>query len=348
MSVSNRITPNDVSSESKKKFEEEAEENKNLDFLGVDSIIPGQSWVCLSFVSPEEFIKQRHLFYFEMFMKSLSNKIDTPDNINAPKTKFEELFKGNVSYDSIKEAWEAFLEQNNEKLSQQFEEESGGRTSTRGLKIRGSYATYQEAKHRSDRLAELDKNHHVYIGQVGYWLPWDPNPSEVQEQEYQNKQLNNLMKKYEENISFRDRFYEERKQEKLREAMERNKKAKEDKPDEKKVDSMDLDKVREIVQEKNKTLQKSLDERKKGKVDDRKSEDKELLEKMAKKNSKTKKKPKKPKKNSDTEPVNESTEVNAVFNSPDPWMEYKKNQDNKDNQDKKEKPKKKRGRPKKN
>jgi len=377
MSVANRMTPTDVSAEAKRKFEEDAEDFKDVDFLGVDRTIPGQTWVCLSFVSPEEFIKQRHLFYFEKFLKTITQKLDVPENMSpdfdVPKSKFDELLKGDVSYAKVKDAWETFLEMNNEKLSQVYEEESGGRTSVRGLKIRGSYATYQEAKHQSDRLAEIDKNHHVYIGQVGYWLPWDPNPAEVPEQEYQNKQLNMLMKKYEENLSYRDRFYEERKQEKLREAIERNRKKKEEReaavasaengdgeevkvapvPDRKQT-MEDLERVRHIVQEKNKIMQKQKEKEKasKSKNDDQKlvAEDEELLSSVkAKKSGKRKGRKKgKPKKSEvstaavaashtqDEDNDQERTEeIRNVFNAPDPWLQRKAEQSKKEKKKKK-------------
>jgi hypothetical protein len=45
---------------------------------------------------------------------------------------------------------------------------------------------------------------------VGKWTPWDPQPHEVKEQEYNNDQLNTLMKKYHENEDAREQFFEER------------------------------------------------------------------------------------------------------------------------------------------
>jgi hypothetical protein len=51
--------------------------------------------------------------------------------------------------------------------------------------------------------------HNVFVGEVGKWLPWDPNPNAVAEQEYAEDQLNTLMKKYKENEAARDTFYSE-------------------------------------------------------------------------------------------------------------------------------------------
>ena len=52
----------------------------------------------------------------------------------------------------------------------------------------------------------------MFVGEVGKWLPWDPNPNAVAEQEYAEDQLNTLMKKYKENESARDTFYSEQRQ----------------------------------------------------------------------------------------------------------------------------------------
>ena len=79
----------------------------------------------------------------------------------------------------------------------------------------------------------MDNSFHVYVGQVGYWLPWDPNPNNIEEQEYLNKDLNRLNKEYNKNQTKRDMFYEEQKREKkmaaIRENEERKKRIEEEK-----------------------------------------------------------------------------------------------------------------------
>ena len=65
----------------------------------------------------------------------------------------------------------------------------------------------------------------IFVAQVGVWCPWSPNPEEIQEQEYAETQLNTLMKGYRENMELRDQFYEQRKEEKIKEAQEQLKSA---------------------------------------------------------------------------------------------------------------------------
>jgi len=113
---------------------------------------------------------------------------------------------------TIQEAYEDFLYKNGTRLEEEFYAKNNFRTSVRGLKIRGVYASQGEAVARSKQLQRNDTIHNVFVGEVGKWLPWDPNPNAVAEQEYAEDQLNTLMKKYKENETARDTFYSEQRQ----------------------------------------------------------------------------------------------------------------------------------------
>jgi thymidylate synthase len=109
----------------------------------------------------------------------------------------------------LKEAYEDYLYKNKAKLEEQFSEQNNFHTSVRGLKVRGVYANKAEAEARSKKLQRTDQIHNIFLGEVGKWLPWDPEPSEVTEQEYAEDQLNTLMKKYKENEEAREMFMRE-------------------------------------------------------------------------------------------------------------------------------------------
>ncbi len=115
----------------------------------------------------------------------------------------------------LKEAYDTFVFKNKKKLEEDFFAENSFRTTVQGLKVRGVYDTYNEANLRAKTLQKLDPSFNVYVGQVGFWLPWDPDPMDVAEQEYADDQLNQLMKKYKENESQRDEFYAETKKDRL-------------------------------------------------------------------------------------------------------------------------------------
>jgi hypothetical protein len=68
----------------------------------------------------------------------------------------------------------------------------------RAFKIRGCYATEEQARKRCEQIRQFDKNHNVFIGNVGKWLPWDDDVSNVEEAVYAETKLNDMMKSYRE------------------------------------------------------------------------------------------------------------------------------------------------------
>jgi hypothetical protein len=82
----------------------------------------------------------------------------------------------------------------------------------RGLKVRGVYGSAEEASMRAKKLQRSDRLHNIYLGAVGKWVPWDPSPNAIQDQEYAEDQLNSLMKKYKENDEMLEKFYTETRQ----------------------------------------------------------------------------------------------------------------------------------------
>lgn len=174
-------------------------ETKVEDYLTPDQSIPGQNYVCLSFVSPEKYLKQKEIFKLMHFLK---------DKYNIEKT-----------YSEIDEDFKSYLVNANVKLEKQFYEENDFHTSVRGLKIRGVYDTQREAKMRAKTLRKLDVNHNVFVGQVGFWLPWDPDPFDVQEMEYMESELNTLMKSKKENEMKKNLHFQQEKQARVEDAM---------------------------------------------------------------------------------------------------------------------------------
>jgi hypothetical protein len=112
---------------------------------------------------------------------------------------------------AVKEDYETFLFKNKKRLDDEFFAKNDFRTTVQGVKVRGVYDTYNEAIHRCKTLQKLDPAFNVYVGQVGFWLPWDPEPHDIADQEYADDQLNTLMKKYKENEKTRDELYAEHK-----------------------------------------------------------------------------------------------------------------------------------------
>ena len=59
----------------------------------------------------------------------------------------------------------------------------------------------------------------MFVGSVGQWLPWDPCADRVQNEEYLEDELNNLMKEYKKNEINKDMFYEDQKRDRKEDAL---------------------------------------------------------------------------------------------------------------------------------
>jgi len=170
--------------------------NIKEDFLTVDKPIPGQNYACLSFVSPEKIIKNKEIYFMGSFLKSLVNKLN------------EQNSDLKLEYENVKNEYDNYLYANNEILEKTFFEENNYKTTMRGIKIRGVYDTKREADVRAKVLQKLDSSHNVFIGQVGYWLPWDPETTNM-DTEYLEDELNNLVKEYKNNENRMDDYYQQ-------------------------------------------------------------------------------------------------------------------------------------------
>ena len=72
---------------------------------------------------------------------------------------------------SIVEHYDNFIYSNETKLNDEFDKENDFKTSVRGVKVRGVFRTQKEASIRAQVLQRMDDAHHIFVGQVGYWLP---------------------------------------------------------------------------------------------------------------------------------------------------------------------------------
>jgi hypothetical protein len=171
------------------------------DYLDIDPPINGQNYVCLSFVSPEDVIEDRHAFNVSKYLQSIA-KSEGKD------------------FDKLMSQYNDFTYKHEDALQKEFDERNQFKTSVRGVKIRGVYQSKQEAEMRAGKLHKSDSNFHVFVGQVGYWLPWNPCADKIGDETFADSQLNDLMTKYKENNVNKDIFYEEQKRDKIKAAQE--------------------------------------------------------------------------------------------------------------------------------
>jgi hypothetical protein len=224
---------------SKKSGFERKTNPKYVDLLEEDKPIAGQKFVCVSFCSPEKILKEKEIFFFEEFLKkwefnksmekylqflnfvSFKYNISFEDVSNDFKDFVKEE-KDNLSKTSMQDEYRTFIDNNEEELQKQFDIAHNFQTSTRGLKIRGSYPTQEEAELRCKMLREIDPNHDVYVGPVGMWMPWDPEAYKTGRVEYMEEELNQLMSEKQKNESNAKTAFEQRVKETKQKAIEEN------------------------------------------------------------------------------------------------------------------------------
>jgi len=201
------------------------------DYLDVDKPLSGQNYYCISFVSPEKVLEQKEKFMFyhyeravnkklstmldESLMKLIDNckdgNVDVADIISLKKSVSTATKEYDVTYDQFKNTFEDFKFQNEEKIGEEFDKSNNFKTSVRGVKVRGVFDSKREADVRAAVLQRQDALFDVFVGQIGYWCPWDPNPQKIEDIEYMNNDLNKLVKEYKANEVKKDMFYQEQK-----------------------------------------------------------------------------------------------------------------------------------------
>lgn len=132
------------------------------------------------------------------------------DDLMGEYSGFVQKNRAEINKTKIVEAYDDYMYANKTKLEDEFYALNEFRTSVRGIKVRGVYGNPKEAELKAKKLQNKDKYHNILVGDVGKWLPWDPQSHEIADQDYNNDQLNNLMRKYKENEDNREKFFDER------------------------------------------------------------------------------------------------------------------------------------------
>jgi hypothetical protein len=190
--------------------------SKHVDLLDEDKPLAGQKFVCLSFVSPEKIIKQKEMFMFEKFIEqwdfsksmekfnqflnfiSYKHSLEF-DSLTQDLEEFAKEEKDNLFFTSLPDEYKSYIDAHDDKLDEEFNREHEFKTSTRGIKVRGSFPSQEEAELRCKMLRELDPNHDVYVGPVGMWMPFHPEAYKTGRVEYLEQELNELMNEKDKN-----------------------------------------------------------------------------------------------------------------------------------------------------
>jgi hypothetical protein len=216
---------------------------KYVDLLSEDPPIANQKYCCVSFISPEKILKQREMFFFNEFVKQWSlnkamDKFTKFVSFLAYKyhLKFDDVVKDlegftkeeqqNLLGDfTIEDEYKTFIDKNEEKLQQEFDEAHNFQTNVRGIKVRGCYNSQKEAELRAKTLREWeDGAHEIYVGQVGIWMPFHPEAYKTGRVEYLEPELNQLMHEKNENEKRAKDAFDQRVKDTRKKAIEENEK----------------------------------------------------------------------------------------------------------------------------
>ena len=139
-----------------------------------------------------------------------------------------------------------------------------------GIKIRGVFDSYENACNHAKKIQSYDEYHSVFVGEMGKWLPFDPDPDSeyVKDSEYANVKLNSIMKNYQENQEKSKLFHEHQKNEQIKKNLDENIEQRESnkKELEEKIDSVDENEKQKLI-----TSMSEIEKQIK-KMEDRKSE----------------------------------------------------------------------------
>ena len=216
--------------------------SKLVDVLDEDKPIANQKYVCVSFISPENILKDKHLFFFNKFLKNwdftksiekynkfihfISYKYNLEfDTVIDDFKEFVENEKEELTDNTLLDDYKNFKDNNEEKLEEEFNKSIDFNTSVRGIKIRGTFPSMEEAELRCKILREVDPNHDVYVGPVGLWMPWEPEAYKTGRVEYLEDELNQLMHEKKKNDEKVKVEFEKRVREAKEKAIQENKEA---------------------------------------------------------------------------------------------------------------------------
>lgn len=212
---------------------------KYVDLCDEDPAIAGQKFACISFISPEKILKKREVYLFDQFIKqwefskSMERYFDFIHFIAYKhKVKVETLIEDfnefvkeeglKLKKSGIEDDYKNFMDRQEDKLNEQFNREHAFQTSVRGLKVRGVFATQEEAEIKSKKLRENDPNHDIFVGPVGIWVPWDPDAYKTGRVEHLEEELNALHKEKMKNEQMAKKEFEERIRETKKKAIAEN------------------------------------------------------------------------------------------------------------------------------
>jgi hypothetical protein len=177
----------------------------------------------------EEFIKFMDYDWkvkgLEHLMAFLSKKYSLKiDDLLKDAEEFGKVRDEEIRQTDVPEQWQVFLLKHEKDLQEKFDNNVEFRTNVRGVKVRRSFPTVEEAQVMAKVLQRKYPKDNLYIGKVGTWLPWDPSEHLMPEVQYAEKELNELMRRYKENEANKEIFFADEREAKIKAQKDENEK----------------------------------------------------------------------------------------------------------------------------
>lgn len=175
-------------------------ESTHHPFIYPDPELPGQKYICISFLKPqmESLVEEKQKFIYEKFLRNYLNQLDPliKFRLNNPNVQMTEHMKEllNPTDLELKGRVETFYETHKTELDNEFNElfNQKNYTTERALKVRGCFQTMEEASNHAKKLSDREGQLlNIYVATMGAWLLFDP--VNVQSVEYQDETLDALL-----------------------------------------------------------------------------------------------------------------------------------------------------------
>jgi hypothetical protein len=215
------------------------EDGELVDYLEEDPELPNQRYCIVSFISPEKVIEKKNDFFFQKFIQwmdydwkvkglehfaaYISQKYSLKvDDIMKDIHEFEKTHREDVKKTDVPEQYQVFLLKHEKEVQEAFDKANSFQCNIRGVKVRRAFPSYEEAQLWCKVLQRKYPKDNLMIGRMGCWLPWEPSEHLMENVEYANSQLNEIMRKYKENESNRELFFAEEREGAMKAQREEN------------------------------------------------------------------------------------------------------------------------------
>ena len=215
------------------------DEDGVVDYLDEDPELPNQRYVIVSFISPEKVIAKKQDYFFEKFIqwidydwkvKGLEHLADYLAKKYSIKIydimkvihDFEKTHRDEIKKTDVPEQYQVFLLKHEKEVQESFDRENNFQCNIRGVKVRRAFPSYEEAQLWCKVLQRKYPKDNLMIGRMGCWLPWEPSEHLMENVEYANSQLNEIMRKYKENEANRELFFAEERENSIKAQKEEN------------------------------------------------------------------------------------------------------------------------------